>query len=335
MAKNYNSLQDLVALIVRTTGLEVNPARAVAYYAVATHGISDMQLFPMLNFLGSAGTGKTTNLNILKGLVSNPKSIDGNISKPALRDELGSNTTALIDEADGVDERLLINRYSRQSSNTIVKRDTGTGWNQEALNLFGATAMHRRRPFKDPATQSRCIEIQTRAKDRVEPFRPEDFAPYRTLVISLATKVHWEDYQESTGSRIDDTWRPLKLVCRFADDANEEWMAWAKAEKENAKSHLKEGQEDEPTILVFRSLLAAAMPENGPNKERVKISEIVKFSDELGEGTNSWQTGIILASLGFDKKTRGGTRYCITGGLDKLKQVAKGLGLQDDLLDES
>ena len=79
----------------------------------------------------------------------------------------------------------------------------------------------------------------------------------------------------------------------------------------------------------------SAMPEGGPVGDRVKTSEIVTITGELAEATNPWQTGIILASLGFEKTTRGGNRYCITGGLDKLNQVAKALGLQDDLLDES
>ncbi|MCH7736128.1 MAG: hypothetical protein IH872_01885 [Chloroflexi bacterium] len=328
------SLQQLIDQITEVTGLDQNNARTVVYYAIATHGISEIQIFPILNFYGPAGTGKTTNLNILKELVHSPRIIDGQVSNPALRDALGSETTALLDEADGISERWLVNRFSRQSSNTFVKRDTGTGWSQQPMNLFGATAMHRRRPFKDPAILSRSIEIQTR-RNQVEPFRREDFQPYQSLMKSLASKVPWQDFTESAGSRIDDTWQPLELVCKFADDSNEDWVTWAAGEKEKARQNLGEGQEDEPTILVFRALLAAAMPEGGPVRDRVKISEIVKITGELAEPTNPWQTGIILVSLGFEKTTRGGTRYCITGGLDKLKQVANALGLQDDLLDES
>ena len=85
--------------------------------------------------------------------------LDGTtVSKPALRDLLRAERTALIDEADGIPEDLLTKRYSRASSFLMVKRSKGNGkFEDSTLDLFGATAIHRRKPFADRAVLGRSV----------------------------------------------------------------------------------------------------------------------------------------------------------------------------------
>ena len=199
-------LQSLVELIQRTTSLNQNQATTLINFAIATYGLEQLGIFPILVFSGTGGTGKTTLLNILEQLSCNPINIGGKLSGPGLRDSLNTDTTVLIDEADDMDEKWLIKRYSRQSAQHSVKRSVGDGgWVSEQLNLFGATALHRRLPFKDPAVLSRSIVIPTRKKKSVAPYNAEDFREYAGMLETLTRKVPWEKIQSSTGHRITDT----------------------------------------------------------------------------------------------------------------------------------
>lgn len=139
----------LTELIMRTTGLTANQAKTVVYWATATYALPKLGKFPILAIQGPAGTGKTTILRILKEISFQPplELIDGHMSNPTMRDTLAGCDTALIDEPDKIFEKWLINRYSRQSSKTSVKREGDKGWNQQEIDLFGATALHRRTPF--------------------------------------------------------------------------------------------------------------------------------------------------------------------------------------------
>ena len=134
--------------IQRATSLDENEAKTLVYYAMATYGLPQLQKFPILSLKGPNGTGKSTLQGILEQIVYRPRKIDGDVSDPALRDSLMNTPTALIEEADQVTEKLLIKRYARQSSKMVVKRPRGETWKQESIDLFGATVLHRRRPFR-------------------------------------------------------------------------------------------------------------------------------------------------------------------------------------------
>ena len=82
------SMQPLVELIQRTTGLDENQATTVVNCAIATHGLPKLEKFPILAFRGPAGTGKTTLLTILGDIAYAPVYIDGKVTTAVLRDSL-------------------------------------------------------------------------------------------------------------------------------------------------------------------------------------------------------------------------------------------------------
>ncbi|MDA1218953.1 MAG: hypothetical protein O2909_05860, partial [Chloroflexi bacterium] len=144
-----HKLQELLALIGSATSLDEDQARTLIYFAIATYALPHLEKFPIMAIYGPAGTGKTTILDILRAVTSKPAMIDGKVSKAVLRDLLAENLIALIDEADEIHEQWLVNRYSKQSASTVVNLHTQEGWLKQQNNLFGATALHRRKPFKD------------------------------------------------------------------------------------------------------------------------------------------------------------------------------------------
>jgi hypothetical protein len=257
-------------------------------------------------------------------------------------DSLRRETTAIIDEADAMHEDWLVNRNSRQSANTEVNRarvgpkgGKGAGWEQQSLDLFGATVLHRRRPFEDAAILGRSIVVRTKYRSGgVEPFKAEEFQPYAAELKTLAETVEWERVSERGGDRIADTWAPLQEVgaCLGA-----EWEPFAKGQMEQARTNLKLGHQEEPSQAVFLALLALALDgdlsENQQPKERVLLSAVAQSLQD-GAGLNSWQAGQILRDLGFDTRTAGGSRYVYTGGTAKLGEVGQALGIQDDWIEQ-
>lgn len=327
------TVEAVTEAVRRASGLDENQAKAVVYFAIATYGLPRLQKFPILAFQGPAGTGKSTLLDVLGCLAHEPRRIDGKMTKPVMRDELRENTTALIEEADGMYERVLVTRYARQTSATTVKREARYGFHDDRMNLFGATALHRRQPFKDHATLSRAIVIRTRRTEGVTPFREADFKPHREMLKALDEQLEWERVPGSMGDRIHDTWAPLLFVAERLGD--QEWLEYAGGEMEKAAADLKTGQEEEPTEKVYQALLRLALHDCdiesvqlAEPKERVAIADVTKAVQD--SRLNPWQVGKILRDLGFEVGKRGGIEYVYTGGRPKLAEIGTRLGIQDE-----
>ncbi len=314
--------------ITSASGLDINQAKTSVYWAIATHGINKLEIMPILVSEGGHGTGKSTLMKILRQICNAPIVIDGKVSKAELRDSLQPNTTALIEEADGVDERLILMRYARQTASTTVKRGSASkGWTREPLNLFGATVLHRREPFKDPAVDSRSITIRTVYKKQgVSPIPALGVSP----LSSIAANVDWSKTLVIPDGRAADTWMPLFQAAYYCNDTA--WMVYASGELIKAIANLSEGQGYEPNQYIVSKLVSLAIDPNLKQlKPRVALKDITNELKKEGHSLNSWQVGRILKDQGFQKKLSGGTDYIL---IDKahLLDVAKRLGIDDDAL---
>ena len=329
------SIHQLVTMIQGACGLDTDWAKAISYYALATHGLPNLKKFPILLLEGPPGTGKSTILGILGQITNGPSHIDGSVSRAELRDSLNDTHTALIEEADRVSEGLVRNRYSDQTSETVVKREAARGWNRESLDLFGATVLHRRVPFKDPAVQSRGITVHTRKADGRLKSDLDAFTPYQDYLASLATEIKWEQAVDLGGSRILDTWAPILLVAQHL--ADEPRLTWATNEIDRAEAGFDAGQEEEPAQLVFNTILALSLDDHGNQmlkpKERIAMKAI---RHELGDNElrlTSIQIGDIVRNFGLEIKKVGGTQYVYIEGKEKLEAIHRELGLQDEWFD--
>ena len=325
-------VDSLVQLIQSTTGLDGNDSKTVVYFAIATHALPNLEKFPILAIYGPAGTGKTTVLEILEQLVYQPIKIDGKVTKAVLRDKLLAETTALIDEADGIYEEWMVNRYSKGSVGVEVNREKQGGWFKDLINLFGATALHRRTPFKDPAILGRSLTVSTRPKEGgVRPFKAAHFQQYTDEIKVLAQKVNWGVGDDQNTDRTADTWAPLLAVDAFLGGG---WAPFARQQLERARANLRLGHEEEPTQAVYRAFLALARPDEelGP-EERVPLADINKRLKEE-QNLSSWQIGITLRDLGFETRRVGGNQYAYTGGSAKLVKAGLMLKVQDDWIEQ-
>ena len=124
-------------------------------------------------------------------------------STPTLRDKLSKTITACIEEGDTVDEELLIKRYDQNTSKISYKVAYGGGiWRTRNIDIFGATIVVRRLPFKDPATTSRSIVVETEYREGDYKIRKFRKVSDNLEKKSRSVRVDKESSQSPTTTRI-------------------------------------------------------------------------------------------------------------------------------------
>jgi ATP-dependent Lon protease len=78
--KDAATVEKLATLVQQAAGLDSYQAKMVVYYALATHSLMKLRLFPILVLYGPPGSGKTTILTILHRLAHEPRWLDGKAS---------------------------------------------------------------------------------------------------------------------------------------------------------------------------------------------------------------------------------------------------------------
>ena len=114
-----------IPAIMGASGITKEQAKTCLYYAIATYKLSEkLKRMPLLEIIGSPGTGKSDLLTQLSRIANEPKYISAK-TIPTLRDKLVDTTTAIIDEATIIDEELLIRRYGKKTGKISYKKNVG------------------------------------------------------------------------------------------------------------------------------------------------------------------------------------------------------------------
>ena len=321
----------------QSTGLGKEDALVAGAWSIATYGNKELQRFPILAVEGQTSTGKSTTLKIVHSLAyQTQKSIlNGSmITKAALRDEMNYEKTVVLDEADHIEEQMLIYRYDRDTGKAAVKFVQGksSGWTQGPLQMFGPIAIHRRIPFKDPAILSRTVVVQTLPKRSVALVVASELDALRLEIKKQTVDIDWSDAIFGT-NRIEDSWQPIKIVAEHF--GNSTLLGFIDEAVEQANADLVAGQGHEPNLILFSCVLEAAFRESGQSAERVALSWIQECATTNGQPLNSWQIGRMARQLGFQVVTKGGKSWIMTGGDANLRKIGKQLGSEDDFVTEA
>ena len=316
-------INQAVNVLMTASGLTEMAAKTCVYYAVGTYGLEELNIYPLLVFYGATGTGKSAAMKALEKLVRKPKWTGTNLTKAGLRDKLdeAKDATTFMEEGDIADEEYIANRYSRETSDSSVKRSGNFGWVTIGVSYFGATVLHKRKPFNDPATDSRSILIKTRPHPGEKYYLPEIDESLREGLKQLWQIASGIYKMMETSGRTADVWKPLMAVANACDDAD--WLGYANNEVAKSADKLRLGQEFEPEAIVVNALIALS---NGN-----QLASLMEVKDEIRNETNwqptSWALASMLRELGFELKKSHGQRKVV---LDKIKiaNLGEELGIE-------
>ena len=252
----------------RVNGLGERDRKLVTYYILATYGLNDVQTFPLLVFKGAMATGKSWTLRVTGWFAKRPNhfSLRGR-TLATIRDELVKcdNGTAIIEEADaafrdndGQFERLLSDRYARSTAEIALKVPAGgQSWRVLTKKCFGATVLHRRLAFADPALDGRSIFVFFRRNPnrRYEHVAvDEEEVQYgRALVEDLEFEFPDIPPIPDIEGRVLDTFRPILSVAFMCEDGG----FWEQVVEQMKLETLQitEAQSSEPVAIVLRALI--------------------------------------------------------------------------------
>ena len=170
-------------LLENSTGHDDYEIRKIAYYGIATYFILQFDFFPILALYGSPSTGKTVTLIILRGLCFRPFLFSAEaITEAALKANMAKahSATLIIEEGDKIStkdfEGLLITRCYKSSAVIEKMVSAGRDWDLGEWAAFGATIIHRRNLFRNPALLRRTIPVKTKRQKKEYRPVPSDYA---------------------------------------------------------------------------------------------------------------------------------------------------------------
>ncbi len=338
-------LQPYITALERVSSLNENEAKLCVYYATLTHKIGELALFPILTLFGEHNTGKSSIMKVMAQLVNNPippatsdmkdwEGLKGRDSEPTLRRELGVNTTAFIEEADYLyrrKEALIADRFSRQTAVARSMEQQIIGWEGRRTPIFGATILHKRGGYKDPATTSRSIFLTTRP----EPERPHNVTIFtdreREEFAMLANSI--EVFSLTTNTRVHDLWYPLIGLATNADDSA--WVDWAIEQVQKQTKRQGSGGDFDPQKAVILGILNVATSESQEGSITFQEGkyDLPKIQTAIvgnqGKQMSIYEITEIFGILGFEvRKRRGTPRVKVTA--DKLRETCDSLGIDDE-----
>ena len=156
---------------MESTGLNEFQRKLVTFWTLATHFLPYVNTSSMLALQGKMGTGKSQTLSIIENFAFRPVRLSlRSMTTPTIRDKFAEshNGTAIVEEGDDAwkdgdnsFEHLLSDRCQRASAEASYKvKSSDQNWSGVTKPYFGATAIHRRIPFKDAALDGRTVCVR-------------------------------------------------------------------------------------------------------------------------------------------------------------------------------
>jgi hypothetical protein len=289
-------VQPYVTAMQGASGLSEFDAITSVLYAIVTH--IDLEEYPILCYLGVAGSGKSEAMKQLFPMCRGSKLIQGT-TLPSHRDALVSVRTAFVEEADNLTPdliRLYTKRYMRQTATEDIKAPiAGRKWESKSLDIFGATVMHRRVPLNDLGLRSRAITIRTT-------YRPGSYKRTTTQDLSgLADSIASNVKRGITGTvidRVQQTWNSIHVVSQ--ELGMKDWGRHAIDVMVREAEILAGGQGFEPGEAILQTIDILSRDSSVRQDKSIHISDVVRtIKDEFALILKPMQVKEEAESRGF------------------------------------
>jgi hypothetical protein len=316
----YGSQEDLVtevtSFIHKYAEIEPEWEARLAYYVLLSWVYDRFTAIPYLKFEGEPDTGKSRYLDVLEHLCYRAVSMSGATTpSPIFRMIELFGGTLLLDEADykfsdESDEitKILNCGYMQGKPVWRAEKD-GDHHEPVPYEVFGPKIIAQRHPFKDVATETRCLTYRTkerRVRDNIPRQLPPEF--YSEAVVLRNKLLQWRfDNRDrieinekpllEMGSRATQIGAPLYSI---SNDPS-----FQRSLVQFLAAYEKHQKQDKPQAFILEALIQ--LYKNNPKTYTVK--EIVERANEIvsqrGIETEELTTkpgGNFLSTFGFNKK---------------------------------
>jgi hypothetical protein len=330
------------------TGHDEYQRHKIAYYILATWHIGYFDPFPGLVIYGPPSTGKTATLNIVAELSCRTAVINADsITEAALKQTMSdaNNGTLIIEEADKMTARnlesFIIARYSKSSAHTTKMIKPGKDWEIADFNTFGATALHRRNLFRDPATLRRMIKVKTKRQQKDFQQLPPTYFKIILKKLSVCPALPKVENAWEIEAGIFDCFRPLVTLAKYLSD---DWFLNKLVQEMKVEStQLKEEETylEGPTLLKALISLTADKVKDKPTADRIglPVSDInPTIKEEFGADcpalvlSANQRNRILREDFGFQVKSANG-RNRVYFTIPILMKVCTDNNITDDVFE--
>jgi hypothetical protein len=323
--------------------------RTCAYYAVATWHISVLDIFPALVLFGPTGTGKTVLMKATGEFCQNPMTINAEKSTPAVIRESFADpkfVTVLIEEFNTDSptaseiENFIIGRCGRTTgiAGKMVPALKGA-WEVKNYVTYGASIIHSRDHFKDPAMENRSIVLHLQNNPNRQDYSPIPKLFVNDVVTMLrdTQSLVLPNLQPPTGiaPRVTDAYAPILRITQLIND--DSYLAQLQTHLKIADAGFRDGQTFEPRALALRGLVACLTETiSGVDTLRIKPVKANNIAEQL---KHNYQRGLIsrqicqyMRELGFTVKLSGGVNTVTNITIPQLAKACMEVGLNDELV---
>lgn len=265
----------IIRLLKASTGLSHELRGVVACWIIACRALKDpaVKLFAMLTIVGKMSTGKSTILRIAEFFTDSAKKCCSVSTFPMIRELFISQyeKVAVLEEADGCQhdakdgrfEELLNSRYDRRTSRGGIRvqtsetnartQETKQSLESRDYDVWGACAMHRRRPFHDAVLDSKSVFIRCRpdqSRSYVEFNESDPIAlQVREMLMSHCLTLPQVTPISGVAERVFSNYRPLLGVASLIDDPR--LNAYLDDTMKRETERLSRSQGEEPDAQVM------------------------------------------------------------------------------------
>jgi len=351
--KLKTAVTDITIYLGLVSGTSDYQLKKCGYYCVSTHYIHKFDKFPPLIPYGETGSGKTSLMDGMEPFCFNPVKINvSQTTKASVREDFqkASPGTVLVEESEESTENpeitaYLQNRYARSTGKASKMVPAGTrSWQKQGYDTFGASVIHRRDHFQDPAMENRAIWLELQRNDD-RPKKsyldkiPEELVDPVLELIKEAGDINLPepDVPDHLPGRVIDTYRPIIIFAQALDD--KPFLRELMNELDIAAAAFRDGQSYSPKVLVFKALLGCLTRGETLYLDRSIFVEkdICKFlQNNYMQGMRPRNAVKYLRELGLKDKEH----LILSSGVTKvtsltiplLAKISKQLGVVDETL---
>lgn len=232
------------------------------YYILYSWHFSKCGTTPYLRLIGDTGKGKSRFLKVISDLCFYPIKASGSSSLSGImRFKEKWQGTLIIDESDlkGDQSDPLIKYLNLgfEKDNPFLLTDKSDVSNTHIFDPFGPKLIAMRQPFRDQATEGRCLSFSPdeTTREDIPPELPsryfEEVADIRALITRF-TFEHWNEVSEDCmlscsgmqlEGRLKQMSRPLSIILRLFPDGEERFRAYLRTRQKEIKQTRAESWE--------------------------------------------------------------------------------------------